>query len=187
MSEEEMKARSRLIVRDKIYSKMEQIEALVEKKKIEFINLYDDVFKTPYIDYCFDSRFVALFHLNKNYYVSPHVLNEFSIEVSKSPMLKNIKGLDRYGGVLRAVFNQFKSSREVIRKNKLTQIIKHDFKDANYYYNNDFIYVVEISNIELNLGHDFKKNIHANILKTCFLKDVHSASNYFFPEKIIHP
>jgi len=166
---------------------MEQIEDLVEKEKIELINLEDDVFQSPHIDYCYDNRFVALFHLNKDYYVSPHILTKFSMEVLKSPMLKNIKKLDKYGKVLKAVFNQFKSSRKIERKNSVILIIKHDFRPADYYYNNDFIYVVEKRNIELDLGHDFKKNVNANILKTCFLKDLHSASNYFFPKEIIHP
>jgi hypothetical protein len=130
----------------------------------------DNVFISPNIDFLNDDRYAALFHLNQDYLVTKHSLEKFMERAPTSERLRNIKNLDVPERALKALFRQFKSSFKVRRENNLMALLNNHVREADYYFNQEFIYIVEMK----------------RILKTCYPKSAESTNYVHLPE-IIHP
>ena len=130
----------------------------------------DNVFGSPNIDFLNDDRYIALFHLNKDYLVSKHSLERFIERAPTSKILGNIKNLDVPERALKTLFRQFRKSIQVKRKNNLTALLNNHVREADYYFNQEFIYIVE----------------EKRILKTCYPKSS-DCTNYIQLPEIIHP
>lgn len=129
------------------------------------------VFNSPYIDYSDCCEEVALFKLKKVYHVTGHVLERFMERSQRTKTLREIKGIDIPERALKAMFRQFRSSIKVERTgNRLTQLLNHGCNPAEYFFNQNLLYVVE---------RDF--------LMTCYQKGRDDMINYSFMKDIIHP
>jgi hypothetical protein len=123
------------------------------------------------IEFCKNPEFLAIFHLNNDYYIPRHVVVRFA-EKFKPLIEQRING--NLCAVLNELFNKFKHSRKIERRNSALAIIENGFKPTEYFYKDKFIYVVEE---ELN---------KIRILKTCYEKAVHNKC-YHFPNETINP
>ena len=115
--------------------------------------------KNAHIKIMLKNNLVALFRVrNTTYSITNHAFNIFIERVRKLNLEINNRKYDvKYKrNCLNFLYQLFKQSKPMLRKNAALQIIKFDFKEAIYYNHDDWIFVVG------------KKN---NYLLTCYPKE----------------
>lgn len=91
---------------------------------------------------------------NRTLLLSRPAFEEFIKDARRSGTVKKKrKDPDSNGGFLLDFFNKIKTATPVQRKNRVTQIIRHGFEEAEYFWNRGWVFVVT-----------------GNIIKTCYEK-----------------
>jgi hypothetical protein len=122
---------------------------------------------------------LVIFRINqKDYLVTDHVVNEFIKDIPQIDRLRNLKRIQDHKIVIKHLFREFKSSWEVGRKNRLSQIIKSGFKESKYYWKDGMIYIVQLAQLK----------IEKDELITCYKTNVGKYdSPYYFMDESTHP